>query len=32
MAKPADDPPQQLPHLAELVCGNSHDLIIVMFW
>ena len=31
MAKPADDPPQQLPHLAELVCGNSHDLIIVMF-
>ncbi len=31
MAEPADDPPQQLPHLAQLVCGNSHDLIIVMF-
>lgn len=31
MAEPADDPPQQLPYLPQLVCGNSHDLIIVMF-
>ena len=31
VAEAADDPPQQLPHLTELGCGNSHDLIIVIF-
>lgn len=30
MAEAADDPPQQLPDLAELAGGNSHDLIIVI--